>query len=118
MEKRTIVKHLEAEKLDIGRGFIKQDFPQGEQLNVLHWDIADGSVLPTHSHPEEQFEFMIKGAFRLTVGDEEFLVEEGDGYIVSSGVPHSCVAVGDVETLDIFSPAKVFPWMKKDCEIK
>ena len=50
MEKRTIVKHLEAEKLDIGRGFIKQDFPQGEQLNVLHWDIADGSVLPTHSH--------------------------------------------------------------------
>ena len=46
------------------------------------------------------------------------LVEEGDGYIVSSGVPHSCVAVGDVETLDIFSPAKVFPWMKKDCEIK
>jgi quercetin dioxygenase-like cupin family protein len=103
--------HEKIKKIDMGEGVIRQDFAKGENMNVLHWNMADGSVVKMHSHPQEQFGLVIKGGFKMTVGDEETELKAGDAYIIPPNVPHEFIAVGETEAIDVFSPVKKdFPW--------
>jgi len=99
------------EKIDMGGGVIRQDLGKGERMNVLHWNMADKSVVKMHTHPQEQFGYVIKGGFRMTVGDEVAELKAGDAYFIPPGVPHEFVAIGETEAIDVFSPVKEdFPW--------
>ena len=105
--------HKEIEKIDMGKGVIRQDFAWGKNMNVLHWNMADGSVVGLHTHPQEQFGYVIKGGFHLTIGDKTYELREGDAYLVPADVPHEFVAVGETEAIDVFAPVKTeFPWDK------
>jgi quercetin dioxygenase-like cupin family protein len=75
-------------------------------MSVLHWDMSDGSVVPTHSHPHEQFGYVIRGGFDMLIGDERATLEAGDCYFIAGDVPHSFTAIGDTEAIDIFSPPR------------
>ena len=44
--------HKEIEKIDMGKGVIRQDFAEGKNMNVLHWNMADQSVVGMHTHPQ------------------------------------------------------------------
>jgi quercetin dioxygenase-like cupin family protein len=104
--------HDRIAKVDMGKGVVRQDFAQGGNLNVLHWNMADGSEVTLHSHTQEQFGYVIKGGFKMLVGEETRELRAGDGYIIPPNVPHSFVAVGDTEAIDVFSPVKHdFPWV-------
>lgn len=95
----------------MGKGVVRQDFAEGRNLNVLHWNMADGSEVTLHTHPQEQFGYVIKGGFTMRIGDETRELQAGDAYVVPAGVPHSFVAIGDTEAIDVFSPLKRdFPW--------
>lgn len=103
--------HEKIEKHDMGEGVIRQDLANGERLNVLHWNMADGSEVKLHQHSQEQFGYVIKGGFKMVIGDEEKILKEGDAYVVAPDVPHSFIAIGETEAIDVFSPVKTdFPW--------
>lgn len=111
---KTVIYHKEVKKVDMGKGVIRQDFANGKNMNVLHWNMDDGSEVGTHTHPQEQFGYVIKGGFDLTIGDEKFVLKEGDAYLVPADIPHSFVAIGDTEAIDVFAPVKTeFPWDEK-----
>lgn len=113
MYNKMVINHKEVEKIDMGKGVIRQDFAMGKNLNVLHWNMADGSEVGMHTHPQEQFGYVIKGGFHLTIGDKVYELSEGDAYLVPADIPHAFVAVGDTEAIDVFAPVKtVFPWDK------
>ncbi len=108
-----VIDHTKVEKQDMGKGVIRQDFAMGQNMNVLHWNMADGSEVSTHTHPQEQFGFVIKGGFKLKIGDETFILKKGDAYLVPADIPHSFIAIGDTEAIDVFAPIKTeFPWTK------
>ncbi len=103
--------HEGVEKHDMGEGVIRQDLANGERLNVLHWDMADGSEVKLHTHSQEQFGYVIEGGFKMIIGKEEKILKKGDAYVVPSNVPHSFVAIGETEAIDVFSPVREnFPW--------
>jgi len=105
--------HKNIPKIDMGKGVVRQDFANGEKLNVLHWNMADGSEVGRHVHSQEQFGLVIKGGFEMIIGDEKQILSAGDAYIVPANVPHSFIAIGDTEAIDVFSPVKKdFPWEK------
>ncbi len=113
MDNKMVINHKEVEKVDMGKGVIRQDFAMGKNLNVLHWNMSDQSVVGMHTQPQEQFGYVIKGGFRLTIGDKEYELKEGDAYLVPADVPHGFVAIGETEAIDVFAPVKtVFPWDK------
>ena len=103
------------EKIDMGGGgVIRQYLGEGVKMNAQHWDMADGSVVKLHTHPQEQFGYVIKGGFRMIIGNETKDLGAGDAYFIPPDVPHEFVALGQTEAIDIFSPVKTdFPWMKK-----
>ena len=113
MENKMVVFHEKIEKVDMGGGVIRQDFAGGKNMNVLHWNIADQGVVGMHTHPQEQFGYVIKGGFKLTIGEEVYDLKEGDAYLVPANVPHGFVAVGETEAIEVFAPVKTeFPWSK------
>jgi quercetin dioxygenase-like cupin family protein len=100
-------------KIDMGAGVVRQDLANGENLNVLHWNMSDKSEVAMHTHSQEQFGLVIKGGFEMIIGDEKKILSAGDAYVVPPDVPHSFVAIGDTEAIDVFSPRKEdFPWKK------
>ena len=101
-----ICHHDRIEKHDLGGGVIMQVLGVGENMNVMHWDMADGSEVKHHHHPEEQFGFVLKGELQLTIEGKIFSVKAGDGYFVPTDKGHSFVAVGKTEAIDVFSPIK------------
>ncbi|HBX53641.1 MAG: hypothetical protein A2275_10700 [Bacteroidetes bacterium RIFOXYA12_FULL_35_11] len=105
--------HEKVEKIDMGEGVVRQDFANGNNLNVLHWNMANGSEVKMHTHPQEQFGLVLKGGFEMIIGNEKKTLKAGDAYIVPANVPHSFVAVGETEAIDVFTPRKEdFPWKK------
>jgi quercetin dioxygenase-like cupin family protein len=98
-------------KTDMGEGVIRQYLGEGTSLNAQHWNMADRSVVKLHSHPQEQFGYVIRGGFRMIIGDETADLKAGDAYFIPPNVPHEFTAVGETEAIDVFSPAKTdFPW--------
>jgi quercetin dioxygenase-like cupin family protein len=97
---------------DMGRGMTLKVLGAAENLNVLHWNFEDKVVIEKHHHPEEQFGYVISGGFKVTVGDEIATLKAGDSYFIPSNVPHSFVAIGKTEAVDVFSPKRLPEWLK------
>lgn len=99
------------EKIDMEGGVIRQYLGEGRNMNVQHWDMADKSVVKLHKHSQEQFGYVIKGGFKMIVGDETSELKAGDAYFIPPDVLHEFTAIGETEAIDIFSPVKKdFPW--------
>ena len=104
--------HEKINKRQLSKGIILQELGNGEQMNVLHWNMDDKSEVKTHQHSQEQFGLVIKGGFEMVIGDEKAILKAGDAYFVPANVPHSFVAIGETEAIDVFSPVKKdFPWV-------
>lgn len=96
----------EIEKKEIFPGVIGQYLGAGEQMNVMHWNFEDNVILPEHSHESEQFGYVIKGGFKVTIDGVTKLLQEGDSYFVPKNAKHSFTSVGETEAIDVFSPIK------------
>lgn len=73
--------HEKIKKIDMGKGVVRQDFASGKNMNVLHWNMSNESEVGMHTHPQEQFGYVIKGGFHLTIGEETFELKAGDAGI-------------------------------------
>ncbi len=97
-------KHLPSN--DMGNGVLLKILGSGKNMNILHWDMTDGSVVPVHEHPEEQFGYVITGGFEMSIGTETATLAAGDCYFIPGGVSHSFKALGQTEAIDVFSPVR------------
>jgi quercetin dioxygenase-like cupin family protein len=59
--------------------------------------------------------YILQGALRVRVGDEELTVREGEVLHIPSGLPHQAEALEDTFELDIFSPVRE-GWISGDVE--
>ncbi len=94
------------EKTEFRKGIMLQRLGHGEQISAVHWNFADGAVNEVHNHPQEQFGYIIKGGFEITIGDETRTLRAGDCYFVPRNVPHRFVAIGETEAIDVFTPVR------------
>ena len=105
--------HEKLEKIDMGEGVIRQYLGEGKLMNAQHWNMADRSEVKLHKHPQEQFGYVIKGGFKMTIGGQTAELKAGDAYFIPPDVLHEFIALGETEAIDIFSPVKTdFPWKK------
>lgn len=101
-----IIHHDKIEKYESAEGVMLQVLGFGERMNVLHWNMADGSIVPTHEHSEEQFGYCIRGGFRITIGEETHTMGAGDAYFIPPNAKHTFTAVGETEAIDVFNPIR------------
>ncbi len=99
--------NLDVPKRDIGGGMLVQYIGSGENMNAVHWNLPDGSIIPRHNHPQEQFGYVIRGGFEAIIdGVGEFKLKAGDSYFIPSNLYHEFKAIGETEAVDVFAPLR------------
>ncbi len=78
----------------------------GENSLLTRFHLKKGSLLPLHSHPQEQTGFMISGKMTLFIGQESFTAEAGDTWSIKGGIEHRANILEDSEAIEVFSPLR------------
>src|SRR6187399_2507216 len=85
---------------------VSQKIVTGTREMLAQIYLKRGAQVPMHSHDSEQMTYVLQGALRFLVGDEELTVREGEVLHIPSGMPHQAEALEDTFELDVFSPAR------------
>ena len=84
----------------------------GERMMLAQVYLDEGSIVPKHSHENEQLTWIVEGALRFFIGDEgsdgyeELVVSAGEVLFIPSNVPHKAEALEDTFDVDVFSPPR------------
>lgn len=78
----------------------------GERMMVALMQFKKGDKVETHEHPNEQAGYCLSGKFKLTINNEEYVIEPGDSYLILADNKHSYCFLEDSEMVEIFSPPR------------
>lgn len=82
----------------------------GERMMLAHVYLDKGSIVPWHAHENEQLTWIVEGALKFWLGDEESpevrIVSAGEVMYIPSNVPHKAEALEDTFDVDVFSPPR------------
>lgn len=87
----------------------------GERTMLAHVYLKKGTIVPRHSHENEQITYILEGALRFWIGEDEqqiIDVRAGEVLHIPSFVQHKAEALEDTLDVDIFSPPRQ-DWLNK-----
>jgi unsaturated pyranuronate lyase len=90
----------------------------GNHMMLAHVYLKKGSVVPQHNHHNEQITYILDGALRFWIGEDEsevIDVHAGEVLHIPSMVKHKAEALEDTLDVDIFSPPRQ-DWLDKTDE--
>ncbi len=94
---------MEWEKVTAG---LSRKIIAGERAMVAQIKLNKGAVVPEHSHESEQVSYVLTGALKFWIGEEEMVVRSGQVVVIPSKVPHRALALEETFDIDIFSPIR------------
>ena len=92
-------------ELEIAKGVLMHAVT-AQTMTVAHVTLSAGSLLPEHSHPNEQVVNVVKGELELTVDGRSYSLIPGRVMVLPPDVPHSGRAVTDCKVVDVFHPVR------------
>lgn len=81
-------------------------YVHGDFATFGYVTLKAGSVVPDHSHVNEQITYILEGQLRMTIGDEDCLLEPGAVHVIPSNVVHNATAITDCKLIDVFGPVR------------
>ena len=81
----------------------------GDRMMLAHVYLAKGSIVPRHSHENEQLTYILQGALKFWIGEDgaqELIVRAGEVLVIPSNVPHRAEALEDTLDVDVFNPPR------------
>jgi quercetin dioxygenase-like cupin family protein len=86
-----------------------------ERMMIAHVYLKKGCIVPKHSHENEQITYILEGALKFHIGEDqkqELIVRAGEVLTIPSNVPHMAEALEDTLDVDIFNPPRQ-DWLNK-----
>jgi quercetin dioxygenase-like cupin family protein len=87
----------------------------GDGMMIAQVFLKKGCIVPRHQHHNEQLTYIIEGALRFWIGEDESRVQDvhaGEVLHIPSNVWHKAEALVDTLDVDVFSPPRE-DWLKK-----
>ncbi len=81
----------------------------GDRVMLAQVKLEHGCLIPRHQHEHEQMTYVLRGALRFWLGDDESderIVREGEVLHLPSNVWHKAEAIEETTVLDVFSPPR------------
>ena len=81
----------------------------GERMMLAHVYLDEGCIVPLHSHENEQLTYILEGALRFWLGEDESEVVDvraGEVLHIPSNLPHKAQALERTLDVDVFSPPR------------
>ncbi|MHB1673516.1 MAG: cupin domain-containing protein [Acidobacteriaceae bacterium] len=85
---------------------IDRQFVAGERTMLARIILRKGSIVPLHSHENEQITYVLDGALKFVIQGKELIVRSGEILVIPPNLPHSAEALEDTVDLDIFCPPR------------
>ncbi|MEO7965587.1 MAG: cupin domain-containing protein [Gemmatimonadaceae bacterium] len=95
--------------------FIDRKLVTGDQLMIAQVFLKKGAIVPRHQHHNEQVTYILEGALRFWIGEDESQVVDvpaGSVLTIPSNLPHKAEALEDTLDLDVFTPPRE-DWLNK-----
>ncbi|RQR43952.1 cupin domain-containing protein [Burkholderia sp. Bp9140] len=89
--------------------YIQRQVVSGDQLMLAMLHMKAGAWVATHSHPNEQFTYILSGKVLFRYGnglEHKAIVSAGELLHIPAGVPHNAKCLEDAIDLDIFTPPR------------
>ncbi len=80
-----------------------------ERMMLAHVYLEQGCIVPKHSHENEQLTYILEGALRFWLGDDESEVVDvraGEVLHLPSNLPHKAEALEKTLDVDVFCPPR------------
>ena len=87
----------------------------GDRMMLAHVYLNKGCIVPKHHHENEQLTYILEGALRFWIGDDQqetVVVSAGEVLHIPGNVPHKAEALEDTLDVDVFSPPRA-DWINK-----
>jgi quercetin dioxygenase-like cupin family protein len=87
----------------------------GDRMMIAHIYLKKGAIVPKHSHENEQITYILEGALRFHIGEDqkqEVIVRAGEVLHIPTNVPHMAEALEDTLDVDVFDPPRQ-DWIDK-----
>lgn len=97
MPKETVTSHIDRRLVT------------GDGMMLAHVYLKQGAVVPRHQHHNEQLTYILEGALRFWIGEDESVtvdVRAGEVLHIPSNVWHKAEALEDTLDVDVFSPPR------------
>ena len=94
---------------------LQRQFVVGQDVMLARVLLKKGSVVPRHSHINEQITYILEGALKFFIDGREIVVSAGEVLCIPPNMPHEAVALEDTVDLDVFTPPRK-DWMEKTDE--
>jgi len=81
----------------------------GENMMIAHVYLDRGAIVPKHSHHNEQITYVLEGALKFLLGEDqetEIVVAAGEVLTIPPNLPHSAIALEDTLDVDVFNPPR------------
>lgn len=102
-------KDVELEQLN---PLLQRQMVVGETMMLARVLLKKGSVVPEHSHHNEQITYILDGALKFEIDGKEIVVSTGEVLCIPPHMPHKATALEDTVDLDVFTPPRA-DWLDK-----
>jgi quercetin dioxygenase-like cupin family protein len=96
-------------------GLLDRRLITGDRMMLAHVYLKKGCIVPKHQHENEQLTYILEGALKFWIGDDEsqeLVVRAGEVLHIPSMVWHKAEALEDTLDVDIFDPPRQ-DWINK-----
>jgi quercetin dioxygenase-like cupin family protein len=90
---------------------MSQKIVAGAHQMLAQTYLKQGALVPMHAHASEQMTYVLQGALKFRVEDEEIIVREGEVLHIPAHARHQAEALDDTFQLDIYSPPRA-DWLR------
>jgi quercetin dioxygenase-like cupin family protein len=87
----------------------------GDRVMLAHVHLKKGCIVPRHQHEHEQLAYILAGALKFWIGEDEskeVVIRAEEVIHFPSNVWHKAEALEDTVVLDVFSPPRE-DWLNK-----
>lgn len=96
----------DAHQVEMLTGVHRRTMAITDEEMLCEFFLERDSLVPEHSHMNDQVGYVIYGKVELTVGGQAHICQPGDSYAIPGGVAHSARALVDSLVIDVFSPPR------------
>ncbi|MBW4437057.1 MAG: cupin domain-containing protein [Pleurocapsa minor GSE-CHR-MK-17-07R] len=96
----------EAHQVEMRPGIHRRTMGVTDEAMLCEFFLERDSVVPDHSHMNDQVGYVIHGRVEMTIGGIAKVLVRGDSYAIPGGIVHSARALEDSIAIDVFSPPR------------
>lgn len=95
-----------ANKIEVFPGVRRRRLVASDQIYQMAVEMAAGSEVPRHQHPQEQISYVVSGRLRLQVGEALIEAGPGEAVLIPGDTPHSVLTLDEALVIDTFAPPR------------